>query len=72
MTAVPALAAQQKAIPVVGFLSSTAPEPYASRLAAFQSGLEQAGFVEGRDVAQRATMLDYQRWRPSLSGTGQT
>ena len=51
MTAVPALPAQQKTMPVVGFLSSTAPEPYASRLAAFQSGLEQAGFVDGRDVA---------------------
>src|SRR5262249_31451124 len=44
-------AAQQKAMPVIGFLSSTAPEPYASRVAAFRGGLGETGFGEGRNVA---------------------
>jgi len=43
--------AQQKAMPVIGFISSTAPEPYASRVAAFRRGLDEAGFAEGRNVA---------------------
>jgi hypothetical protein len=45
------LRAQQKAMPVIGFLSSTWPEAYASRVAAFRQGLNEAGFAEGRDVA---------------------
>src|SRR5215469_9805916 len=51
MTAAPALRAQQKAMPVIGFLSSTSPEAYASRVAAFLQGLNDVGYVEGRDVA---------------------
>ena len=43
--------AQQKAMPVIGFISSTAPEPYADRVAAFRRGLDEAGFAEGRNVA---------------------
>ena len=43
--------AQQKTMPVIGFLSSTSAEPYASRLAAFRRGLDQAGYAEGRNVA---------------------
>jgi putative ABC transport system substrate-binding protein len=48
----PRAAAEQPArMPVIGFLSSTSPETYASRVAAFRRGLEEAGFVEGRNVA---------------------
>src|SRR5262249_43650043 len=43
--------AQQPAMPVVGFLSSGSPEAFAPYLDAFRLGLEQAGFVEGRNVA---------------------
>lgn len=42
--------AQQSAIPVVGFLSSASPKPYAGRVAGFRKGLNQAGYVEGRDL----------------------
>jgi putative ABC transport system substrate-binding protein len=38
-------------MPVIGFISSTTPEPYASRVAAFRRGLDEAGFGEGRNVA---------------------
>jgi putative ABC transport system substrate-binding protein len=43
--------AQQPAMPLVGFLHAGAPEPFASRVAAFREGLSEAGFVEGRNVA---------------------
>ena len=43
--------AQQPAMPVIGFLSSALPGPYAYVLAAFRSGLKEAGYVEGRSVA---------------------
>jgi putative ABC transport system substrate-binding protein len=43
--------AQQKAMPVVGFLSGTSRGPYAARVAAFHQGLGEAGYVEGQNVA---------------------
>jgi putative tryptophan/tyrosine transport system substrate-binding protein len=43
--------AQQSAMPVVGFLHSGSPEPWASRLSAFRKGLAEAGYVEGQNVA---------------------
>ena len=42
--------AQQLAIPVIGFLSSASPKPYAGRVAGFRKGLNEAGYVEGRDL----------------------
>jgi len=41
--------AQQPAMPAVGFLSGASPEAFAPYLDAFRLGLEQAGFVEGRN-----------------------
>src|SRR5262245_4966679 len=43
--------AQQQAMPVIGFLNSGTREGFAHLLAAFHQSLNQAGFVEGRNVA---------------------
>ena len=43
--------AQQPAMPVIGFLHSGSPELFAARVAAFHQGLNDTGFVEGRNVA---------------------
>jgi putative tryptophan/tyrosine transport system substrate-binding protein len=43
--------AQQRAMPVIGFLSSTSPEVYAPRLRAFARGLKEEGYIEGQNVA---------------------
>jgi putative tryptophan/tyrosine transport system substrate-binding protein len=43
--------AQQPAIPVIGFLSSRTPSESASVVAAFAQGLNEAGYVEGQNVA---------------------
>jgi putative ABC transport system substrate-binding protein len=43
--------AQQATIPLIGFLGTASPGPYASRVAAFRRGLNELGYVEGRNVA---------------------
>ena len=43
--------AQQRAMPVIGFLSSTSPQVYAARLRAFAQGLKEEGYIEGQNVA---------------------
>ena len=43
--------AQQAAMPMIGFLDSSSAGEYARFLAAFRGGLNEAGFVEGRNVA---------------------
>src|SRR5580704_3803976 len=43
--------AQQQAMPVIGFLHSESPGPYAIHLRAFRQGLSETGHVEGRNVA---------------------
>jgi putative ABC transport system substrate-binding protein len=43
--------AQQPAIPVIGFLQSDSPGATAHMVGAFHSGLKEAGYVEGQNVA---------------------
>jgi putative tryptophan/tyrosine transport system substrate-binding protein len=51
VTAPRALRAEQKMIPVIGFLNSTSSEPVAPYVAAFRQGLSKTGYVEGQNVA---------------------
>jgi putative tryptophan/tyrosine transport system substrate-binding protein len=51
MTAASPLRAQQKRVPVIGFLGMTSPGPYAQFVAAFRQGLAETGYVEGQNVA---------------------
>jgi putative ABC transport system substrate-binding protein len=51
MTSARVLHAQQKAMPVIGFLGSLAPGPSAPLVAAFREGLSETGFVDGQSIA---------------------
>ena len=51
MTAARALRAQQKAMPVIGWLSSGSPVPLAPLVVAFGQGLSENGYVEAQNLA---------------------
>jgi putative ABC transport system substrate-binding protein len=51
MTAARALRAQQKAMPVIGYLHYASPGPNAPNVAAFRQGLSGTGYVEGQILA---------------------
>jgi putative ABC transport system substrate-binding protein len=46
-----ALRAQQKAMPVIGYLHYGSPRPFAPFMAAFHQGLSETGYDEGQNVA---------------------
>jgi putative ABC transport system substrate-binding protein len=46
-----AVRAQQQAMPIIGLLGSGSAQGYAAQVAEFRQGLQEAGFVEGRNVA---------------------
>ena len=54
----------QQSMPVVGFLHSSSPGGYASRVAAFRQGVNEAGYIEGRNVT-----IEY-RWAIPLLLSG--
>jgi putative tryptophan/tyrosine transport system substrate-binding protein len=51
---------QQPAMPVIGFLHFGSPGPFAYQVAAFDQGLKDTGYVEGRNVVVEA------RWARGL------
>ena len=51
MTAARTLHAQQKAMPVIGFLGIASPGTSSSNLAAFRQGLRDTGYLEGQNLA---------------------
>jgi len=46
-----AVRAQQKTVPLIGFLSSASASGFAPILPAFHEGLKQAGYIEGENIA---------------------
>src|SRR4051812_28143009 len=48
--------AQQRTMPVIGFLNQQAPEGFGEQMRAFRQGLKDTGFVEGENLT-----VDY-RW----------
>src|SRR5215208_6945476 len=46
-----ALRAQQKAMPVVGYLDPTSPDSALPNMAAFGQGLSDAGYIDGQNLA---------------------
>jgi putative tryptophan/tyrosine transport system substrate-binding protein len=52
--------AQQRATPIVGFLRSTSPALFQNLVVAFGQGLNEAGFVEGQNVAIEYRYADNQ------------
>jgi putative ABC transport system substrate-binding protein len=60
--------AQQTAMPVIGFLSSSSPPVTTKRIASFGQGLSEAGYVAGRDVMIEARLAEGQYDRlPALA-----
>jgi ABC-type uncharacterized transport system substrate-binding protein len=51
MTAARPLRAQQKAMPLIGYLGGGSPGPSAPFVAAFRQGLSETGYIEGQNVA---------------------
>jgi putative tryptophan/tyrosine transport system substrate-binding protein len=46
----PLMARAQQPMPVIGFLGSASPDLWENRLRAFHQGLNEAGYIEGRNV----------------------
>src|ERR1700744_1195774 len=62
--ALPAIARPQQTMPTIGFLSTRSPDEATLHTAAFRSGLEQEGYVEGKSIGieYRWPKGDYGQW----------
>src|SRR5687767_6594324 len=58
--------AQQPAMPVIGYIHFGSPGPFASFTARFRDGLNEIGYVEGRNAAIEYRWADGQRDRLPL------
>src|SRR5260370_17515446 len=60
--------AQQAAMPVVGFLHISTAAPFLDMVGAFRKGLNEAGFIEGQNVAIEYRWAEFQYDRlPALA-----
>jgi putative ABC transport system substrate-binding protein len=60
--------AQQRLMPVIGYLGPESPTAFASRVRAFRQGLGETGYVEGRNVAIEFRWAESQHSRlPALA-----
>src|SRR5690242_8771466 len=61
--------AQQPAMRVIGFLHTGSPTEWTHLVAAFKQGLNEGGFVDGRDVTIEFQWANFQNDRlPALAG----
>ena len=42
--------AEQSAVPVIGFLNSVSPQPFANYVAGFRAGLKETGYIDGQNI----------------------
>src|ERR1700704_5305488 len=55
--------AQNPALPVIGFLNSTSPDPTLQRAAAFRQGLAEVGYVERLNVTVEYRWAEFQDYQ---------
>src|SRR5262245_58428703 len=67
-----AASAQDSAVPLIGFLNSASPGPFARLADAFRQGLREGGYVEGRTsiVGRTVNLRGCRTWQPSWSTAG--
>jgi putative tryptophan/tyrosine transport system substrate-binding protein len=58
----------QQATPLIGFLNSASPEPFARNVAAFLQALKEAGYIDGQNITIKYCWAEDQNDRlPTLT-----